>query len=125
MRDPDRPASQKNVASEGFELLFNLDDYATTGKVPSVLAGVWHWSARLGAVRSRAVVGFGGARTYALIENIRTYLATDLADLFDAGQLRAVIDRTFPLDDIAGAHRRVDTHRKRGVVVVDLSQLHG
>ncbi|MHC2999497.1 hypothetical protein OB08_09970 [Microbacterium sp. HJ5] len=35
-----------------------------------------------------------------------------------AGELRPVIDRTFDLDDIARAHRYVDTGRKRGAVVV-------
>ncbi|MGV8883859.1 MAG: NAD(P)-dependent alcohol dehydrogenase [Rhodoglobus sp.] len=53
------------------------------------------------------------------------YLAGDLdylVDLFDAGQLRPVIDSTYPFADIVSAHRRVDSHRKRGAVVVDLGQ---
>lgn len=34
------------------------------------------------------------------------------------GALRPVIDSTWPLDDIVEAHRRVDTGRKRGSVVI-------
>ncbi|SDS77685.1 NAD(P)-dependent alcohol dehydrogenase [Microterricola viridarii] len=51
------------------------------------------------------------------------YLASDLEHLgclLDAGRLRAVIDRRYPLDEIAAAHRRVDTNRKRGNVVIDV-----
>jgi len=56
------------------------------------------------------------------------YRAADLAhlvSLFDAGQLRPVIDGTYPLDEITDAHRRVDSHRKRGAVVLDHGQLDG
>lgn len=41
-----------------------------------------------------------------------------LAALAEAGELRAVIDRTYPLDAIAEAHRQVDTGHKRGSVVL-------
>jgi len=53
------------------------------------------------------------------------YRAADLAHLvtlFDAGHLRPVIDGTYPLDEITDAHRRVDSHRKRGAVVLDHGQ---
>lgn len=52
------------------------------------------------------------------------YLAADLeflVGLFDDGQLRPLIDRTYPLDEIADAHRYVDTNRKRGAVVIDVA----
>ncbi len=51
------------------------------------------------------------------------YVAADLeylVDLFNADQLRAVIDGTYPLAEISEAHRRVDGHRKRGAVVVEI-----
>jgi NADPH:quinone reductase-like Zn-dependent oxidoreductase len=41
-----------------------------------------------------------------------------LAGLLDAGELRPVIDSTFPLDRIVDAHRRVESRRKTGAVVV-------
>jgi len=38
----------------------------------------------------------------------------------EAGELRAVIDSRYPLEDIVEAYRRVDTEQKTGVVVVDV-----
>jgi NADPH:quinone reductase-like Zn-dependent oxidoreductase len=44
-----------------------------------------------------------------------------LVGLADAGSYRAVVDRTFDLDEVAEAHRYVDTGRKRGNVVLRLT----
>jgi NADPH:quinone reductase-like Zn-dependent oxidoreductase len=41
-----------------------------------------------------------------------------LMDMAAAGQIHAVIDRSFPLEQIAAAHRLVDTGHKRGSVVI-------
>jgi len=38
----------------------------------------------------------------------------------EAGELRAVIDRRYPLDAIADAYRYVETGQKTGVVVIDV-----
>lgn len=48
----------------------------------------------------------------ALIEFIKT--------LMDAGQLRAVIDRSYRLDDIVEAYRYVETAKKTGIVVIEM-----
>lgn len=45
--------------------------------------------------------------------NLRT-----INELAAAGGLRAVIDRCYPLEQIAGAHRYVDTERKKGNVII-------
>lgn len=45
----------------------------------------------------------------------------DLAARAEAGEIRAVIDRTYDLADIVDAHRYVDTGRKRGSVVVRIA----
>ncbi len=41
-----------------------------------------------------------------------------LQKLMDAGELRPVIDRVYPFDDVAEAHRYVDRGHKRGNVVI-------
>ena len=45
----------------------------------------------------------------------------ELRDLAATGALRAVIDRCYPLAEMAEAHRYVETQRKRGNVVIDLA----
>ena len=41
--------------------------------------------------------------------------------LLETGEYRAVIDRTYPLEDVAEAHRYVDTWQKTGSVVLTVS----
>ena len=42
----------------------------------------------------------------------------DLAPMFEAGTIRPVIDRVFPLDSIADAHRRMESNESFGKVVL-------
>ena len=45
----------------------------------------------------------------------------ELARLLEAGEIRPVIDRVYPLEQIADAHRRVETEARHGIVVVSLA----
>ena len=42
--------------------------------------------------------------------------------MVDAGELRVVIDRRYPMEQIADAHAYVETGRKKGSVVVVIAE---
>ena len=41
-----------------------------------------------------------------------------LTKMIEAGAIRGVVDRTYPLEQTADAHRYVETERKKGNVVI-------
>lgn len=48
-----------------------------------------------------------------------------LRDPLKAGQVRAVIDRTYSLDEVADAYRYVETEQKTGIVVIKVASTDG
>lgn len=44
-----------------------------------------------------------------------------ISSLVDEGKLRVIVDRTYPLEEIAEAHRHVDSGHKRGNVVITVA----
>lgn len=42
----------------------------------------------------------------------------DLAQMLEAGEIEPVVDRVYPLEQIADAHRRVETEARQGIVIV-------
>jgi NADPH:quinone reductase-like Zn-dependent oxidoreductase len=45
-----------------------------------------------------------------------------LKNLFVKGELKATIDKSFTIDNIADAHRYVETGRKKGNVLLEISK---
>ncbi|QMT18121.1 NAD(P)-dependent alcohol dehydrogenase [Planococcus maritimus] len=60
----------------------------------------------------------GASRVYAGVANYKADDLRYLVDLFAAGHMKAVIDRTYPLDELTQAHRYVESGMKAGNVVM-------
>ncbi|OGO72530.1 MAG: hypothetical protein A2Z49_06165 [Chloroflexi bacterium RBG_19FT_COMBO_56_12] len=73
-----------------------------------------HRLGRVWAEQTRQVKVF--AWSAGMLEENLTYLAGQI----EAGQIRAVIDRVFPLEQAAAAHRYAETGEKKGHVVITL-----
>jgi NADPH:quinone reductase-like Zn-dependent oxidoreductase len=88
--------------------------YLTTVPSPAILLAK-AWTARFG--KRRAGIAFTGLRDPAEKADDLAFLTA----LVEAGSLVPVIDRRYPLEQIALAHEYVDTGRKRGSVVITVS----
>jgi len=83
--------------------------YLTAGSAGSVLPVLVLWLVTRWIGTRRVRLGVAEYRN----EDIVT-----LTGLIDRGAYRAVVDRSYPLEDVVEAHRYVDRHRKIGNVVL-------
>lgn len=44
----------------------------------------------------------------------------EILPMFETGKLRPVIDRRYPLEDIASAHRYMETNASTGKIIIDV-----
>jgi len=92
------------VKDDGF---FAVTDIGPRGQnIPSLL-----WSALTGSGKASVPLPKRGSAQ----EFVKF-----LGDRMAAGQFRAVVDRTYPLAEIADAYRFVQTGEKQGIVVIDV-----
>lgn len=70
------------------------------------------WTSTFGKKKAKFV-------TAGLMQNQQNLRA--LKELVEAGHIRAVIDRCYPLDQIVEAHTYVDTGRKKGNVIIKVA----
>jgi NADPH:quinone reductase-like Zn-dependent oxidoreductase len=95
-------SSRRSLRKGGSYLLSNP-------KLSQMLRGPWSSLAR----GKKVVFGVSS-------ENVEDLVF--LKDLIEAGTIKPVVDRRYPLAEIARAHRYVDTGQKIGNVVITLSQ---
>jgi len=119
---------------------YSKDDFTKRGETYDVIFDVVGKSSFSGCIRSLKERGFYLLGNPGLSQQVRglwtsrtsgkkviggaSYGAEDLIslkELIETGKIRPVIDRSFPLEEIAEAHRYVDTGQKAGNVVITLA----
>ena len=114
---------QENYWESGERYDVNFDVIGTSPYMPSMNAlrpgGRFLMANPRLSYLMRGLVGQGSGKR--LIAGSAARTAEDLAfvaERMEAGDLETVIDRTFPLEDIVGAHEYVETGAKQGNLVI-------
>jgi len=121
---------------------YTQEDFTKSGETYDVIFDVVGKSSFSGCIRSLKKKGFYLLANPGLSERVRglwtsmtsskkvitglaSYRTEDLIflkELIEAGKIKSVIDRRYPLEQIAEAHRYVDKGHKKGNVVITVEQ---
>lgn len=100
------------------------------GRLATIVGGIPQATAKYGSalgllVATSQILGFvvgsrllRGVRTYYVLRPSDAGQLTAITRLIEEGKIEAVIDRVFPLEDIAEAHRYSQTGRARGKIII-------
>ena len=120
---------------------FRKEDFTKTGETYDVIfdiAGLSPYSRSVSCLTQNGFYLLGNPRLLPILRGLWTSMTSSkkvvfefadpkpenldfLGELIDAGKVKPVIDRTYPLEQMAEAHTYVETGRKNGSVVTTLS----
>lgn len=109
-----------------YDVVFDAVTKSSFASVKACLAPGGRYMPTVARLRDYLLMGwtkfFGTRRVICGMSTEKRELLRVVKDMLKRGELRPVIDRRYPLDHIVQAHRYVDTGRKKGNVVIAMTE---
>ena len=121
---------------------YTKTDYTKNGRTYDVIFNMVARNSYAGSIRSLKPKGrylIGNPRLSDLFRSVLTSLTTDksvtiafaqekveeliaLKEMIEAGKIRSIIDKVYPMEQAAAAHRRVESEQRIGMIVISGEQ---
>ena len=119
---------------------YSKEDFTTSGErydvIFSMVAGS-SYSDCMKALRPKGRYLMGNPKLSDMLRSVLTSLLTDkqaifafagekeeellaLKDMIEAGKIKPVVDKVYPMEQAAEAHRRVETEQRLGIIVISI-----